>query len=55
MFLALDFKTISAKNGFTLLELLAVIIITSVVLTLAYPRITQSNTALLQAHNSIYL
>jgi prepilin-type N-terminal cleavage/methylation domain-containing protein len=53
MFLALDFKTISAKNGFTLLELLTVIIITSVILTLAYPRITQSNTALLQAHNSI--
>jgi prepilin-type N-terminal cleavage/methylation domain-containing protein len=52
MFLALDVKTSSAKNGFTLLELLAVIIITSVVLTLAYPRITQSNTALLQAHNS---
>ena len=53
MFSALDFKTISAKNGFTLLELLTVIIIMSVVLTLAYPRITQSNTALLQAHNSI--
>lgn len=53
MFLALEFKCINSKNGFTLLELLAVIIISGVIFTIVYPRFTQSNTALLQTHNSI--
>lgn len=53
MFLALEFKCINSKNGFTLFELLAVIIISGVIFTIVYPRFTQSNTALLQTHNSI--
>jgi prepilin-type N-terminal cleavage/methylation domain-containing protein len=53
MFSVLLSKHINIKNGFTLLELLTVIMISGVMLAVAYPRFTQSNTALLQTHSRI--